>query len=138
MEALVPWFFALDHTNYARVLPIHMRDMKSIFLNHFNPAGLFRRPLKGFSSIPLDQAHEQNNKIIKSVGGAVCLTENPRAENPRALKKWMISGPEQVRLLKEFEHTCNDDSVCDSSHEEGLSKQKTFKMSINYASPFLV
>jgi hypothetical protein len=25
------------------------------------------------------------------------------AENPSAFKKWMIAGPEQARLLKEFE-----------------------------------
>ena len=142
MEALVPWIFALDHTNYARLLPIHIRDMKSIpayFLESFPSCWTFQKTIKRFSSIPLHQAHEQNNKIINSVGGAVGLTENPRA-----LKKWMISGPEQARLLKEFEHTCNDDSVDDSSHEEGLSTQKTFKMQVNklcltisdFANPF--
>ena len=30
LEALVPWFFALDHTNYARWVPVHIRDMKSL------------------------------------------------------------------------------------------------------------
>ena len=29
-EALVPWFHSLDHTNYARWLPVHIRDMKSL------------------------------------------------------------------------------------------------------------
>ena len=23
----VPWFFALGHTNYARWIPVHLRDM---------------------------------------------------------------------------------------------------------------
>lgn len=32
-----------------------------------------------FSAMPLDQAHEQENKVIKGVGGAVGLTENPVA-----------------------------------------------------------
>lgn len=30
LEALTPWFFALDHTNYSRWIPIHIRDMKSL------------------------------------------------------------------------------------------------------------
>ena len=30
LEALVPWFFALDRTNYARWIPIHIRDMKAL------------------------------------------------------------------------------------------------------------
>ena len=32
-----------------------------------------------FSAIPFDQAHEQENKVVKSAGGAVGLTENPVA-----------------------------------------------------------
>ena len=30
LESLAPWFFALDHINYARWIPIHIRDMKSL------------------------------------------------------------------------------------------------------------
>jgi hypothetical protein len=32
-----------------------------------------------FSSIPIDQDHEQNNELVKGSGGAVELTENPSA-----------------------------------------------------------
>ena len=32
-----------------------------------------------FSTTPIDQAHEQANKVVKSAGGAVGLTENPVA-----------------------------------------------------------
>ena len=48
--------------------------------------------------MPIDQAHEQNNEVVKSSGGAVGLTESPSA-----FRKWMVSGPEQARILKEFE-----------------------------------
>ena len=34
-----------------------------------------------FSGIPIDQAHERNNAIVKGDGGAVGLTDNP--SNPR-------------------------------------------------------
>lgn len=46
----------------------------------------------------IDQAHEQNNAMVKGDGGAVGLTENPNA-----LRRWMLSGPEMARLVNEFE-----------------------------------
>lgn len=30
LKALVPWFFALNHHNYARWIPIHIRDMENL------------------------------------------------------------------------------------------------------------
>jgi len=78
--------------------------------------------------MPIDQAHEQNNEIVKSVGGAVGLTENPSA-----FRKWMESGPEQVRLLKEFEcqYFSNlSDVKSGFHHKEGFSTQKKSKLSI--------
>lgn len=84
LEQLVPLFFALDHNNYARWVPIHIRDMKSLpesvqvefqEKHHW----VMCKTNNSFSAIPLDQAHEQENKIIKGVGGAVGLTENPVA-----------------------------------------------------------
>ena len=55
---------------------------------------------KVFSSIALDHAHEQVNAQVKGEGGAVGLTENPAA-----LRRWMIAGPEVVRIIQEFEET---------------------------------
>ena len=41
-----------------------------------------------FSSIAIDQAHEQNNALVKSDGGAIGLTED-------AMRRWTImTGPE--------------------------------------------
>ena len=51
-----------------------------------------------FSSMPIDQAHEQNKALMKGSGRAVGLIENPSA-----FRKWMIAGPEQARLLTDFE-----------------------------------
>ena len=101
LKALVPWFFALDHQNYARWIPVHIRDMESV------PASIHKEfeehdhwvvpnTTNRFSSIPIDLANEQNNDLVKRSGGAVALTENPSA-----FKKWMIAGTEQARLLKE-------------------------------------
>ncbi len=48
--------------------------------------------------MPIDQAHEQNNVVVKGSGGAVGLTQNPSA-----FRKWLLAGPEQARLIHEFE-----------------------------------
>lgn len=49
-----------------------------------------------FSAIAIDQGHEQNNGAAKDEGGAVGLTENPAA-----LRRWMVSGPEMARVIGE-------------------------------------
>ena len=50
-----------------------------------------------FSGISHDHAHEQNNKLVKGDGGAG-LTENISQH-----LRWIVSGPEVARLVKEFE-----------------------------------
>ena len=52
---------------------------------------------RAFSAMAIDQAHEQNNAAVKGDGGAVGLTENPAA-----LQRWMVSGPEMARVIEEF------------------------------------
>jgi len=54
--------------------------------------------LNAFSAIGVDHAHEQNNAAVKSTGGAIGLTQDPSA-----LRRWTIAGPEVTRLLSEFE-----------------------------------
>ena len=93
----------MDHQNYARWIPIHIRDMKNLplatkieFQQHGNLVVF--KTTKRFSAIPVDQAHENNNEIVKGSGGAIGLTENPAA-----FRKWMLAGPEQARIIQEFE-----------------------------------
>lgn len=76
LKALVPWFFALDHQNYARWIPVHIRDMESLptsIHKEFEEHGHWVVPktTNRFSSTPIDQAHEQNNDLVKGSGGAV-------------------------------------------------------------------
>ena len=55
-----------------------------------------------FAALAIDQAHEQNNASVKGDGGAVGLTENPAA-----LRRWMVSGPEMARVIAEFQATAD-------------------------------
>ena len=144
LEALVPWFFALDHINYARWIPIHIRYMKSLPLSikeQFDSCWVVQKTSNRLSCMPIDQAHEQNNKLVKGSGGAVGLTENPSA-----FRTWMVAGPEQARLLVEFEGQFLDtvDQNC-LQHEQSCLTQATFKKQVkslcevvsNMGNPFL-
>jgi hypothetical protein len=104
LEEIALWVFTMDHTNYARWLPLFIEDLKRLFVRH--PC-IYQEFMQGnftvtktnraFSSMGVDQAHEQNNKIVKVEGGAIGILDNETA-----LMKWMIGGPEIARLVKEF------------------------------------
>lgn len=65
-----------------------------------------------FSAMAIDQAHEQNNAVIKGDGGAVGLTEDPGA-----LRRWMIAGPELSHLVAAYEAVSDTkDASVDSKH----------------------
>ena len=51
-----------------------------------------------FSSLPVDQEHEQNSKIVKGSRGAVGLTESSSQ-----LLGWMVSEPEMSGIISDFE-----------------------------------
>ena len=61
---------------------------------------------QNFSSLALDQAHEQANAIIKADGGAIGLTENPSA-------LWMIAGPEVSNLVSVYETEAQTKEACE-------------------------
>ena len=70
----------------------------------FSQGGFFVHKTKRlFSSIAIDQAHEQNNKVVKGDGGAIRFLQNPKA-----LLRWMVAGPELARVIGEFEDYCLD------------------------------
>ncbi|MES9879584.1 MAG: TCR domain-containing protein, partial [Sedimenticola sp.] len=134
IDQLLPWFFALDHTNYSRWLPVHLRDMMNLENMHPDIAAQFesgkfviKKTHRRFSSIAIDQCHEQNNCIVKDEGGAIGLTENTSQ-----LLRWMVAGPEMARVIGEFEHSAESIKRKMSQgpdvkhHEQTRSVQATF------------
>ena len=72
----------------------------------------------------LDQAHEKNNAAVKGDGGAVGL-----AQSPEALRRWMVAGPELVRMTAEFEASLEGKHMGSQTtrhHEQTKSSQVTF------------
>lgn len=131
LKQIVPWMFALDNVNYARWLSVHIRDMSELPFKHpdvFNQfsKGSFvvHKTKKLFSAIALDHAHEQVNAMVKGEGGAVGLTENPSA-----LRRWMIAGPEVARMVHEFERSALAESQ--KHHEQTPAIQREFHKDVS-------
>jgi hypothetical protein len=127
---LAPYFFANNNIHYARWVPIHLRDMMSLEQQHPQVAAEFdkgnfvvHKTSREFSALAIDQAHEQNNAIIKGDGGAIGLTEDPVA-----LRRWMVAGPEVSRLVAEYETASGKKDLANNSkhHEQTPSVQRSF------------
>ena len=133
-SATTPGFFALDHHNYATWMAVHLGDMTTLRKPHPDVAAEFsighfvvQKSSRMFSKIATDRAHEQNNAYVESDGAAVGLTENPAA-----LCRWMIGGPELSRLIQDFHTALESDTdltsqallqICLST----MNRQKVFK-----------
>ena len=105
LERIAPWMFAMDHMHYPRWLPVFINDLKRLPVNHPNVYkeflfGKFKinKTGKPFSNIGIDQAHEQNNKLVKTDGDAVDILLNDNT----ALMKWMVAGPEIAEMVEAF------------------------------------
>ena len=135
LTKLAPWCFALDHTNYARWLPVHVRDMASLGETHPDVATEFgdgkftvQKTCRVFSSIAIDQAHEQNNAIVKGDGGAVGLMQSPES-----LRRWCVAGPEMARMISEFELAMQSGRKTDKDtrhHDQTSTTQMTFAKNV--------
>lgn len=130
LSELIPYFFANNNFNYARWLPIHLRDMMCLQRRHPEVAEEFRngnfvvhKSCRNFSAMAIDQAHEQANAVIKGDGGAIGVTEDPSA-----LRRWMVAGPEVSRLVSEYEAAseAKDATVNTSIHEQTMKTPKEF------------
>ena len=140
LRKLLKWFFALDHTHYARWLTIHVFDLLSLPVTHpdihqqmVNGCFSFAKSKRPFSRMALDQVHEQNNKIIKGQGGA---TNFLNLENESALIRWETCGPEVTRIVTEFEELLNESTqtTCSGSlkhHEDNELFRRSFSNDVN-------
>jgi len=88
----------------------------------------------------LDQGHQQNNAIVKGVGGVSLLTD------AAALRRWLVSGPEITRIVDDFEHQIMRKSTAsDKHHEQYASFQQSEHTEIQslkhkfveYGNPFM-
>ncbi|KAK4301548.1 hypothetical protein Pmani_026326 [Petrolisthes manimaculis] len=72
LQALAPWFFALDHTHYSRWTPVHICDVATLHVRLLEVEKEFDRgsfvvhkSTHPFSAIAIDHSHKQNNVLVK-------------------------------------------------------------------------
>ena len=120
-EEMLPWLAALDHSYYLRWRCIFLCDM------HRLPASAADEFIKGhftikkteqiFSTIGIDQAHRQNNKLVKIDGGAIGILGNEQA-----LLEREASGPYIAKM------TCGTrNTLSINHHEDNGSFEKDFR-----------
>lgn len=135
LQELLPYFFANNNVNYARWLPIHLKDMLCLEQKHpaiatefHNGKFVVHKSVRKFSALAIDQAHEQANAIIKGDGGAIGITEDPSA-----LRRWMVAGPEVSHLNAQYESLSEvqDANEPTQHHEQTRQFQKTFLDRVN-------
>ena len=119
--------FLLDHHNYARWLPVHIRSMINLGSEH---PEVYQEFLKGnftaqisnrkVSRIGLDHNHEQINSKIR------CYWVDRKQH---CSKRWLISGPEVSHLIEQFEPKAdgNHDEIVLEHHDSSLSTQQRFQ-----------
>ena len=131
LNSLLPWVFALDHTHYARNLPVHLRDMVTLETQHPALYQEFKRgnfvgqkSRKAFSCIPRDQMHEQLIDWLKNHAGVI---EN--LDDPTTVRREQVVRPEMARLVREFEGTeeAEDQTM---HHEQYLKFQIDFQSDV--------
>ena len=131
LKLLMPWVFALDHTHYARNLPVHLRDMQTLEVQHPALYQEFKRghfvgqkSRRAFSSIPRDQMHEQMIDWLKNHAGVI---EN--LDDPTTVRREQVVRPEMARLVREFE---GSNEAYDQMHHEQYQKfQHDFHSDVN-------
>ncbi len=82
----MPWFLSVDHHNYTRWITVHIGDMESLpptikEENEQHGHWVVFKTTNRISAIPIDQAHKNNNDIVKGSGGLVGLQSRQHFES---------------------------------------------------------
>ena len=103
LQNLLSYVFSLDHTHYSWWLLIFIQDLQqlgkndAIFFEFRKGHFTVNKTNRSFSSIGLDHAYKQNNKVIKGDGGAVSLFDNEDA-----LIEWATCSPIIATILRDL------------------------------------
>ena len=108
LSSLVIWFFIFDQIHYARWVSVHVQDLLTmpitcpVIHGQIFSQGHFAVQISNreFSKIHYDQAHEQANKVIKSIRGPISFVNRAKDDLQR---RWEVAGPEIVEYLENVE-----------------------------------
>ena len=133
---LCPWFFVFGHTNYARWIPVFLRDMARLPDGHPSVHEAFvegkfvvQRSKKKFSLMALDQSQEHSIKLLKEDSGTKGLYGQKDEKEIIELSK-----PEVLRVIEEFEDatfSALNNEISNEHPEASVTEQKRFLQDLN-------
>ena len=96
LQKLAPYFFATDHTSYARWVSVFIHDLETLPVTNPNLYRVFRggkfavqSTCRGFSKMAFDQALKQNKKTIKANNGYInVVNQENKKKVPKDDKGW--------------------------------------------------
>ena len=104
LNAMVPYFFAFDMLNYARLTPVYLSQMAELKEKDRVTWQLFERgnfsvnkSSVAFTAIGADHALEQQNRAMKVLGGIKGI-----ANNQTALDEFFMTAGEMSLILDQF------------------------------------
>ena len=133
LRNVIKWYFICDKFNYSWWWSVHLFDLMTVetmfpdIYENFKGFFTFQKWKNQFSQMALDQVHEQNNRTIKSCGGAIDLVNKVEES---ALIRWETCGPQVAWIINKFEESMKlvipeeDDSNLHLHHEYSATYRK--------------
>ena len=127
LRLIMKYVFIWDHTNYARWLSVHLKELLEMEQSHpqlfteFFDRGHFVVTKTGrpHSCIAIDQAHAQLNRILKSATGGLDFLN--RDDDLEALMRFIITSPIVAEMCMEYEDTFGPWPINLDEHHECYS-----------------
>ena len=125
-KEMLPWFYAYDHINYARYLPIYLVNMMS---EESHPEahtmlangdfGVQRTTHHGFSQVPVNQTIEQTlNRSTKTKGGIVGFSLKKSA-----VQRWMLTAHSRAAFIDSCRRMTDSYQGRSQYHKENRSSR---------------
>lgn len=132
-EALIKYFCAHNHLNYARLLPLYLSTMQYVRKTHSDIWREFQQgnfcvtksPI-GFSSIAPDHAIEHENRALKVTGGVIGITQNEDA-----LNRHLLISSELTRMIDNFKSIYNVGTDITRKEHHEISGRKAKRITEN-------
>ena len=145
LRKIISWYFSMDHFNYARWISVHLHDLYSLpenspQLHKYFMDGYFtfQKTDHKFSLMGLDQIHEQNNAIMKGMGG---VSSSLNKVDESSMARWGLCIHELASIVNDYEFEETDSSSDHESqchHEDSAAFQKRFTADIKSLNVALV
>ena len=109
LKQVVKWYYACDHYPYAHWVRVHLYDLVNLpttspyrYKCFSDDYFAFQKSNKKVLLMGIDQAHKQNNAVIKGMGGTTSVLNK---YDESGLARWKLCLHELSLIINEYEST---------------------------------